>query len=239
MRSGPSTGGRPPRQLTFHADGGHVLVADLGATSIDVAVTTLDGRILGHHDEPARIEAGPEHGLGPRRRAVRLAARDDAGSARPAVGDRDRRPRPGRVRGRPPDLAADHARLGRLPDPRALRRPLPGAGLGRQRRQRPGARRVAVRASRPATTTSSSSRSGPGSAPGSSRTGTSIAARRGVPGTSATSRSSTTRRSSAAAATSAVSRRSPVARRSAAPVRRRRSTAGVRGCGPRSTSAGR
>jgi glucokinase-like ROK family protein len=57
---GRSTGGRPPRQLTFCADGGHVLVADLGATSIDVAITTLDGRILGHHDEPARIEAGPE-----------------------------------------------------------------------------------------------------------------------------------------------------------------------------------
>ena len=60
---GPSTGGRPPRQLTFRADGGYVLVADLGATSIDVAVTTLDGRILGHHDEPARIEAGPERCL--------------------------------------------------------------------------------------------------------------------------------------------------------------------------------
>ncbi len=57
---GPSTGGRPPRQLTFRADGGHILVADLGAASIAVAVTTLDGRILGHHDEPARIEAGPE-----------------------------------------------------------------------------------------------------------------------------------------------------------------------------------
>ena len=57
---GPSTGGRPPRQLSFRADAGHVLVADLGATSIDVAVTSLDGRILGHHDEPARIEDGPE-----------------------------------------------------------------------------------------------------------------------------------------------------------------------------------
>ena len=34
-------------------DAGHVLVADLGATSIDVALTTLDGRILGHHDEPS------------------------------------------------------------------------------------------------------------------------------------------------------------------------------------------
>jgi glucokinase-like ROK family protein len=62
--TGPSTGGRPPRKLSVRVDVGHVLVADLGATSIDVAVTTLDGRILGHHDEPARIEAGPEACLG-------------------------------------------------------------------------------------------------------------------------------------------------------------------------------
>ncbi len=61
---GPSTGGRPPRQLAFRADAGHVLVADLGATSIDVAVTTLGGRILGHRDEPADIAAGPEAVLG-------------------------------------------------------------------------------------------------------------------------------------------------------------------------------
>ena len=57
---GPSTGGRPPRQLSFRADAGHVLVADLGATSIDVAVTDLEGRILGHRDEPADIAAGPD-----------------------------------------------------------------------------------------------------------------------------------------------------------------------------------
>jgi glucokinase-like ROK family protein len=57
---GPSTGGRPPRHLTFRGDAGHVLVADLGATSIDVALTTLDGRILGHHEEPSLIEDGPE-----------------------------------------------------------------------------------------------------------------------------------------------------------------------------------
>ena len=60
---GPSTGGRPPRRLTFRADAGHLLVADLGATSVDVALTTLDGRILGHHDEPAAIEAGPDVAL--------------------------------------------------------------------------------------------------------------------------------------------------------------------------------
>jgi glucokinase-like ROK family protein len=60
---GPSTGGRPPRQLTFRGDAGHVLVADLGATSIDVAVTTLDGHILAHIDEPADIAAGPDVAL--------------------------------------------------------------------------------------------------------------------------------------------------------------------------------
>jgi glucokinase-like ROK family protein len=61
---GPSTGGRPPRQITFRADAGHIVVADLGATSIDVAVTDLEGRILGHRDEPADIAAGPEQILG-------------------------------------------------------------------------------------------------------------------------------------------------------------------------------
>ena len=60
---GPSTGGRPPRQISFRSDAGHVLVADLGATSIDVAVTDLDGRILGHRDEPADIATGPEQCL--------------------------------------------------------------------------------------------------------------------------------------------------------------------------------
>ena len=60
---GPSTGGRPPRRMSFRADAGHLLVADLGATSIDVAVTDLDGRILGHRDEPADVAAGPEQCL--------------------------------------------------------------------------------------------------------------------------------------------------------------------------------
>ena len=79
---GPSTGGRPPRQLTFRADAGHVLVADLGATSIDVAITSLDGRVLGHHDEPASIADGPEVALGAGRGAVRRAALVDARAAR-------------------------------------------------------------------------------------------------------------------------------------------------------------
>jgi glucokinase-like ROK family protein len=61
---GPSTGGRPPRQLAFRADAGHVLVADLGATSISVGLTDLAGRILGHYSEPADIASGPETVLG-------------------------------------------------------------------------------------------------------------------------------------------------------------------------------
>ena len=61
---GPSTGGRPPRQLRFRADAGHVLVADLGATSVSVAITDLAGRILGSYAEPARIGDGPERVLG-------------------------------------------------------------------------------------------------------------------------------------------------------------------------------
>jgi glucokinase-like ROK family protein len=56
----PSTGGRPPRQLRFVARAGHVLVADLGATSIDVAAIDLGGEILRQLAEPANIAAGPE-----------------------------------------------------------------------------------------------------------------------------------------------------------------------------------
>ena len=63
-QAGASTGGRPPRQLTFRGNAGHLLVADLGATSIDVALTTLGGTILGHRAEAADIATGPELVLG-------------------------------------------------------------------------------------------------------------------------------------------------------------------------------
>ncbi len=60
----PSTGGRPPRQLEFRADAGHVLVADIGATSIDVAVADATGSILGQLSEAANVASGPEVILG-------------------------------------------------------------------------------------------------------------------------------------------------------------------------------
>ena len=61
---GPSTGGRPPRQLAFRAAAGQVLVADVGATSIAVALTDLAGRIVAHYTEPADVADGPEVILG-------------------------------------------------------------------------------------------------------------------------------------------------------------------------------
>jgi predicted NBD/HSP70 family sugar kinase len=61
---GPSTGGRAPRTIRFRSDAGHLLVADLGATSIDVGIADLNGSILAHVEEPADIAAGPEATLG-------------------------------------------------------------------------------------------------------------------------------------------------------------------------------
>jgi glucokinase-like ROK family protein len=59
-----STGGRPARRLRFRAETGSVLVADIGATSIDVALTDLDGAIQASRAEPADISAGPDAILG-------------------------------------------------------------------------------------------------------------------------------------------------------------------------------
>ncbi len=57
---GPSTGGRAPRLLRFRADAGYLLVADLGATSTDVALADLSGEVLVHRAEPSDISAGPD-----------------------------------------------------------------------------------------------------------------------------------------------------------------------------------
>ena len=57
---GASTGGRAPRLLRFRADAGYLLVADLGATSTDVALADLAGRIVVHRQEASDISAGPD-----------------------------------------------------------------------------------------------------------------------------------------------------------------------------------
>ena len=143
--TGPSTGGRPPRQLAFTADAGHVLVADLGATSIDVAVTSLDGRILGHHDEPAEIADGPDACLERVDELFDQLRAPDPVAAGPLWGVGIGVPGPVEFATGTADLAADHARLGRLPGPRPLLGALRRPGLGRQRRQPPRPRGVALR----------------------------------------------------------------------------------------------
>ncbi len=59
-----STGGRPPRRLHFNGEAGSILVADIGATSIDAALTDLAGRILTSRREAADVADGPDTVLG-------------------------------------------------------------------------------------------------------------------------------------------------------------------------------
>jgi glucokinase-like ROK family protein len=59
-----STGGRPPRRLHFRGEAGTLLVADVGATSIDVALTDLAGTILALREEAADVADGPDAVLG-------------------------------------------------------------------------------------------------------------------------------------------------------------------------------
>jgi predicted NBD/HSP70 family sugar kinase len=56
--------GRPPRGLSFAKDRGHLLVADLGVTSVRAGVTDLEGHVLAATEEPLDIAAGPEVVLG-------------------------------------------------------------------------------------------------------------------------------------------------------------------------------
>jgi glucokinase-like ROK family protein len=55
-----STGGRPPRRPRFNGEAGTLLVADIGATSIDVAVTDLAGTVLASRAEDADVALGPD-----------------------------------------------------------------------------------------------------------------------------------------------------------------------------------
>lgn len=61
---GRSTGGRAPRELRFNAAAGVILVAELGATSIEVATADLAGSISNARSEGADVTLGPTHILG-------------------------------------------------------------------------------------------------------------------------------------------------------------------------------
>ena len=57
---GRSTGGRAPRELSLCAQAGEILVAQLGATTTNVAVCDLAGTVLVQASEPSDITDGPE-----------------------------------------------------------------------------------------------------------------------------------------------------------------------------------
>lgn len=61
---GQSTGGRAPRELHFRSDAGHILVAELGATSINVALSDLTGTLRHQRSESADVTDGPALILG-------------------------------------------------------------------------------------------------------------------------------------------------------------------------------
>ena len=54
-----STGGRRAETLCLHPSLGVLLCADLGATSLEVAVLGLDLKVLARHGEPIDVRVGP------------------------------------------------------------------------------------------------------------------------------------------------------------------------------------
>ncbi len=54
-----SEGGRRSSLLLIPRSAGLIAAVDLGATSTDVALTTLGGELLAHHGEPGDIKDGP------------------------------------------------------------------------------------------------------------------------------------------------------------------------------------
>ena len=122
-----STGGRPPTVLAFNRGAGVVLAADLGATH-SRARGERPGAASRWPSAPATLDIA--RGPGARcsswveERFARAAARGRP-HARGRARHRRRRAGAGRVRQRPAGQPADHAGLGRLPDPGVVRRPLP------------------------------------------------------------------------------------------------------------------
>lgn len=57
---GRSTGGRAPRSLRFRADAGRILVAELGATLVNVGITDLSGTLVASTERAIDVKAGPE-----------------------------------------------------------------------------------------------------------------------------------------------------------------------------------
>lgn len=57
---GDSSGGRRPKVLNFNPQFGYVVGVDMGATSLEVALSDFQGNLLERHYEPISIRQGPE-----------------------------------------------------------------------------------------------------------------------------------------------------------------------------------
>jgi glucokinase-like ROK family protein len=64
MSPDESTGGRPPHRLSVRGDRGVTLVAQLGATGVDVGVIDLAGTLLARRSEAIDVRWGPDAVLG-------------------------------------------------------------------------------------------------------------------------------------------------------------------------------
>jgi glucokinase-like ROK family protein len=71
--AGQSHGGRRPRLLVFRKESGYIVSVDLGATSVDVAITNLNAEILVHKTRGADVRRGPEPVLADIERLIREA----------------------------------------------------------------------------------------------------------------------------------------------------------------------
>jgi glucokinase-like ROK family protein len=81
---GASNGGRPPTLVRFAKDAGYLVAVDLGATSLDVAITNLDAEPLVHLSEEIDIRDGPDAVLGAVKGRIAQAI-DQAGADRTRV----------------------------------------------------------------------------------------------------------------------------------------------------------
>jgi glucokinase-like ROK family protein len=63
-RLAPSTGGRPSRELRFRAEAGCLLVAELGATDLQIGLSDLHGQLLDQRTERCDVASGPGPTLG-------------------------------------------------------------------------------------------------------------------------------------------------------------------------------
>src|SRR5207249_11957536 len=68
-----STGGRRARVLALNGNTGYIAGVDLGATSIDVAITNLAEETLSHTSDEADVSEGPERCLRQARDMIKSA----------------------------------------------------------------------------------------------------------------------------------------------------------------------